>query len=152
MRRRARVRGGGSSSQSRLVDTSNLAASDDTLDLEHPTVVAFFVTNQSEIDADTAGHVSEALGDFQFYISAIADSLTKHGVQLVVTSDSSIVARERDGRFRILNLVGPDSQLVGYWFFDPSMPPKNLVGGDRVDQDLLEQAAEYVPRWKARKP
>jgi hypothetical protein len=137
----------GASSSTGRPDSSDVAAPADTIDLRQPTLVAYFVAPRQEADSDTFESISEAAGDFQFYLSAILDSLSRHGVRLLVVEDSSAVIRDLDGQSRTIRLIEPHGVPVGYWLFRPGGLPRHLTGGVRTDTDLIEQAAKYFPGW-----
>lgn len=105
---------------------SDTAGDSLVINVDRPTVVAYFAVSQAEMDSEPGGE--EVLSDFQFYLPLARDSLAKLGVAFHAQTGDTVLYREggvvkRWSRQR-------DSAEVGYVFFAPGSAPRAKYGVD----------------------
>ncbi len=105
------------------------------LDIQHPTIVAFFTpVTQKELND---GGTNEALADFQYYAKQVRQPLKKAGIDFREVYSHSF-------RIRLgtrITIFHP-REGVGYYLVSPSKKPR-VEYGVLTDSDLLQIANAY---------
>src|SRR5271157_2091 len=104
-----------------------------------PTIIAYFVTTQKEIDQDSGGNISEALGDFQTFVNNIDQYSMTKGIRIYQTYKDTI--RYKIGRKLEVFHPKVDSEKVGYIFINQQKKLK-IQYGVMTDEDILGFAEE----------
>jgi hypothetical protein len=100
-----------------------------------PTVIAFFITTQEKVDQDA--DANEALADFQIYAHDVREKLKSAGVAF-----HEIYGPGFDVREGKKSSTYHPKQSVGYYFVAPGKRPR-VEYGVMTDGDLMQVALEY---------
>ncbi len=108
-----------------------------TLNIDRPTVVAFFAPPTESQSAKEAADSNEALADFRFYGTAVRKRFEQAGVDYKEVYASSFQVRGGG----TVSTVRP-AKDVGYYFAAPGKKP-HITYGVLSDADLLRQVKKY---------
>ena len=100
-----------------------------------PTLITSFVTTQAAVDS--SDEISEALSDYQHYLSLAIPVLEKHGIQVHVTNDSTLRWRDSLG---VHKLSTTDGGGLVYLFVSPNGRTRVLREGVELDGAILNAA------------
>ena len=106
-----------------------------------PTVIAYLVLAPGVVDS--SADLAVVADDWSFAMATLRDSLTRHGVQLALVTESRLrvqVVGERD-----TVLVLDDEPKVGYMFARPGIGPCRRRGAADPDE-VLRAARALVDR------
>jgi hypothetical protein len=115
----------------------------DTVSLDRPTLLAFFIVNPAVIDSDPSGDLAVTADDFAYHLGSAIPTLDSMGVAVKETLDSVVILRDSAAIMRRFPVRGSDSLVVGYWLLGTGRTPKYLEGGVKTDLDLVQAAAEF---------
>jgi hypothetical protein len=104
-------------------------------EVSKPSLISSIVLTQA--DADSNDEVSEALSDYQYYLSRAIPVLKQHGIQIYVSNDSTVRWRDSLG---LHSMSAVDSGGVLYLFVSPNGQKRILRQGVEVDEALLDAA------------
>ena len=118
-----------------------------------PTLISSFVATQAEVDS--SDETSEALSDYQHYLSLAIPVLENHGVQVHLSNDSTLRWRDSLG---VHSLSATDSGGVVYLFVSPNERKRILRQGVEIDGAILDAARHQfgiplpIPEWESDGP
>jgi hypothetical protein len=104
-------------------------------EVSKPSLISSIVLAQA--DVDSSDEVSEALSDYQYYLSRAIPVLKQHGVEIYVSNDSTVRWRDSLG---LHSMSAVDSGGVLYLFVSPNGQKRTLRQGVEVDEALLDAA------------
>jgi hypothetical protein len=105
-----------------------------------PTVVAFWKFDRQRDAAIAQGDEAEALSDFQFYAGNEKDLFRKHGIHFYEIYDTSFTLKIKN-QISVIRAKQFDNG-VGYYLIAPNKKPQ-IIKGVMTDSDLLEAAEKY---------
>jgi hypothetical protein len=109
---------------------------DSTFEIDRPTVIAFFPSNEKA--NSKTDDKSESLSDFQLYTASVRQPLEQAGADLEVVYSRSFQT-VLDGK---MTTFRPARAEPGYYFATPGKRPR-IEYGVMSDKDILRVAHEY---------
>jgi len=103
-----------------------------------PTLISTMAVTQADVDSSEA--TSEALSDYQYYLSRAVPVLEKYGVRVQLSNDSIVRWRDRLG---IHSLSVPQSRGMMYVFVLPNGRTRRMRDEVQFDGALLAAAREH---------
>jgi hypothetical protein len=104
--------------------------------VHQPTIIAFFPITQAEVDSSADD--TEALGDFDHYVSLTEKRLHSAGVAIHLVNARSFQLRIRGKSVT----YQPKDNEIGYYFIVPGKEP-HIEHDVMTDQDILAAARKY---------
>jgi hypothetical protein len=104
--------------------------------VHQPTIIAYFPITRTEVDSSADD--TEALGDFEYYVSLTEKRLNSAGVEIHLVNTRSF--QLRIGRKSVT--YHPKKNEIGYYFIAPGEGP-HIEHDVMTDQDILDAARKY---------
>jgi len=106
------------------------------IQIQHPTVIAFFPAAQD--DAVIGSNANESLADFQFYLKSVRRKFEAVGISLVEVSGDKFRVQTGSTTLSFSNR----KHRCGYYLIAPNKPPR-VEYGVKTDIDLIDTAGSY---------